>query len=217
MTARLATCDLAIGHGRVPLARSINLELQPAEVIALVGPSGCGKSTLLSTIAGILPALSGSISIDGEDVTDAAIHTRRVGMVFQDPLLFPHLSVADNIAYGLRRHGVARSQARVQARELLEWVDLAGLGNRRPDQLSGGQSQRVGLARALAPEPRVLLLDEPFSALDSSLRHRLAGEVADLLRERHVAAIHVTHDLDEAAAVADHVYSFDEITSPCDP
>lgn len=187
-------------------------------IVAILGPSGSGKSTLLSTILGSQPPLSGSLFINGSDLTHTPIHQRSVGMVFQDPLLFAHLNVEENIMYGLLRHQVAKSQARDEANELLEWVGMAGYGKASVQELSGGQAQRVSLARALAPNPAVLLLDEPYSALDSDLRTRLASEVALLLRERNVVAIHVTHDEAEAHSITESVYrvtnyQLEEVTS----
>jgi len=189
----------------------IDLQVTPGSITAILGPSGCGKSTLLSTIAGIRPAVSGRVLIDDLDVTDLPAHQRTVGMVFQEPLLFPNYDVARNVGYGLERSGIPRSEARAQALELLDWVGLGGFGDRAVDELSGGQAQRVSLVRALAPQPSVLLLDEPFSALDVDLRQRLAREVSELLRGRGVAAVHVTHDPTEAAAIADVVLRFDDI------
>jgi ABC-type Fe3+/spermidine/putrescine transport system ATPase subunit len=189
----------------------IDLQVTPGSITAILGPSGCGKSTLLSTIAGIRPAVSGRVFVNDIDVTDLPAHDRTVGMVFQEPLLFPNYDVARNVGYGLERQGVSRKDARAQALELLDWVGLGGFGDRAVDELSGGQAQRVSLIRALAPEPSVLLLDEPFSALDVDLRQRLAREVSELLRGRGVAAVHVTHDPTEAAAIADVVLRFDDI------
>jgi len=208
---RLETRGLALGYEGQVFARGIDLRLAPAEIVAVLGPSGSGKSTLLGTIAGVVPAAGGTVLVDGRDVTHEPIHRRGIGLIFQEPLLFPHLSVSDNVAYGLRRHGMARADARARAEELLAWVDLAGYGDRRPDELSGGQAQRVALARALAPQPAVLLLDEPFSALDLDLRQRLASDVARTLRQAGVAALHVTHDPQEATAVADRVVTLAEI------
>ena len=212
-TPRLETRDLALGYEGQVFARGIDLRLAPAEIVAVLGPSGSGKSTLLGTIAGVVPAAGGTVLVDGRDVTHEPIHRRGIGLIFQEPLLFPHLSVSENVAYGLRRHGMTRSDARVRAEELLAWVDLTGYGDRRPDELSGGQAQRVALARALAPGPAVLLLDEPFSALDLDLRQRLAADVARALREAGVAAVHVTHDPQEAAAVAERVVTLAEISA----
>ena len=213
MTSRLEVTDLAIGYEGKPFLSTIHLTVDSCQVVALLGPSGSGKSTLLETIAGILPVFAGRIRVDGVDVTDAPIHLRHVGMVFQDPMLFPHLTVLDNIGYGLRRAGASRSTAREKALTWLEWVGLEGLGQRRPHQLSGGQAQRVALARTLAPEPAVVLLDEPFSALDLDLRRHLAKEVSALLRSRGVAAVHVTHDRAEAEAMGDRVVNLADLTS----
>jgi thiamine transport system ATP-binding protein len=205
MTPRLATVDLAIGYEGAILAAGIDLAIEPAEIIAILGPSGSGKSTLLATLAGVVPPVGGRILVDGTDVTDLPIHRRGIGLIFQEPLLFPHLDVIGNVSYGLRRKGVGRDAARERASDLLDWLGLDGYAHRPVDELSGGQAQRVALARALAPRPAVLLLDEPFSALDQDLRQRLATEVSDMLRHEAVAAIHVTHDPDEAAAIADRV------------
>jgi len=191
----------------------IDLRVESGTITAVLGPSGCGKSTMLSTIAGIRLPVSGRVFVNGIDVTDLPAHQRTVGMVFQEPLLFPSYDVARNVGYGLERQGASRADARAQAVDLLEWVGLGGYGDRSVDELSGGQAQRVALVRALAPNPAIVLLDEPFSALDVDLRQRLAHEVSELLRERGVAAIHVTHDSAEARAIADRVLSFDEISS----
>lgn len=212
MTARLATVDLAIGYPSSVIAAAITLDVQPTEIVAVVGPSGSGKSTLLATLAGVTPSLAGRILVDGIDVTHAPIHRRGIGMIFQEPLLFPHLDVADNVAYGLRRHGQSRREARMRAGEMLDWLGLAGYEDRPVDELSGGQAQRVALARALAPRPAVLLLDEPFSALDIDLRQRLAAEVSAALRHEGTAAIHVTHDAAEAAAIADRVVTLPQVS-----
>lgn len=208
---RLQTRDLALGYEGVVFAHGIDLDVAPAEIVAILGPSGSGKSTLLGTIAGVVPAAGGTIRVDGVDVTRAPIHTRGIGLIFQEPLLFPHLSVVDNVAYGLRRHGAAKDVARVRSRELLDWVGLADYENRRVQELSGGQAQRVALARALAPRPAVLLLDEPFSALDVDLRQRLAADVAATCRHEGVGALHVTHDPAEAAAIADRIVRLEEL------
>jgi thiamine transport system ATP-binding protein len=205
MTARLSAIGLLVGHGGPPLLPALDLDVAPREIVAVVGASGAGKSTLLATIAGILPPMGGRVRVDGTDVTDRPIHERGIGLVFQEPLLFPHLDARDNVAYGLRRRGRSRAEARAAAADLLAWVGLAGLERRAVTTLSGGQAQRVALARALAPEPAVLLLDEPFSALDADLRERLAAEVAALLRERGTAALHVTHDQREAVAMGDRI------------
>lgn len=213
MNSGLHLRDLAFGYD-APLTAPITLDVAPSEVVAVLGASGSGKSTLLSTIAGIVPALSGTIGIDGHDMTGAAIQERGVGIVFQEPLLFTHLDCGDNIAYGLRRHGMAKPAAAERARELLHWVGLDGYEHRPVRELSGGQAQRVALARALAPNPRVMLLDEPFSALDVDLRARLVREVRDLLHEQQAATLYVTHDPAEAESMADRVIRVSGRTSP---
>ncbi len=210
---RLETVGLAVGYGSAVLATGIDVTVAPAEIIAILGPSGSGKSTLLSTIAGVVPAIGGRVLVDALDVTDLPIHRRGIGLIFQEPLLFPHLDVIDNVAYGLRRQRLPREAARTRATELLDWLGLDGYARRSVEELSGGQAQRVALARALAPRPAVLLLDEPFSALDRELRQRLAVEVATMLRHEGVAAIHVTHDPDEAAAMADRTLAMADFVS----
>jgi thiamine transport system ATP-binding protein len=211
MTAPLlATVDLAIGYDHRVLAAGIDLAVAPAEIVAILGPSGSGKSTLLATLGGVVPAVRGTVLVDGRDVTAVPIHRRGIGLIFQEPLLFPHLDVVDNISYGLRRKGVSRTAARARAVELLDWLGLDGYAHRRVDELSGGQAQRVALARALAPRPSVLLLDEPFSALDQDLRQRLALDVSAMLRHEDVAAVHVTHDADEATTIADRVLTMSD-------
>lgn len=195
---------LSIGY-ETPIVTGIDLQIAPGEIVALLGPSGSGKSTLLATLAGIVPALAGRISLHGRDITQATIQDRRIGLAFQEPLLFSHLDVLGNVAYGPRRRGASRADARARALDLLSWVGLEDLARRSVQQLSGGQAQRVALARALAADPLLLLLDEPFSALDADLRSRLATEIAQGLRERGVGALHVTHDLDEATLLADRI------------
>jgi thiamine transport system ATP-binding protein len=180
-----------------------DVDVAPHEVVALLGPSGAGKSTLLRVVAGLVQPSSGSVWWDGSDITAVPPHRRRIGLVFQDAVLFPHLDVAANIAYGI--HDLPAAERRARVDELLALVDLAGYGDRGVETLSGGQAQRIALARALAPRPRLLLLDEPFGALDRELRERLALEVRDVLRSSGTPALHVTHDEDEARAVADRV------------
>jgi thiamine transport system ATP-binding protein len=195
--------QLAVGYDTTLLTADLTIE---SGIAAILGPSGSGKSTLLATILGSVPSRSGSIFVRGRDVTGTQIHQRAIGMVFQDPLLFAHLTVIENIMYGLRRSGINKTDAFEQATGLLQWVGLPGYESRSPQELSGGQAQRVALARALAPNPAALLLDEPYSALDSDLRTRLAAEVADLLQERGVVAIHVTHDEQEARSITQQIY-----------
>ncbi len=202
MNARTLECrDLVIGY-QSPLHAPFTFTVAAGSVLAVVGPSGCGKSTLLSTIAGITPTLGGHVLIDGIDVTRRPTHERKVAMVFQEPLLFPTMTVRDNVAYGPRRSGMSKADARAKADELLDWVDLADLGHRSIDQLSGGQAQRVSLARALASDPAVLCLDEPFSALDAPLRARLTDDVLGVVQRADIPAVHVTHDPQEAETMA---------------
>lgn len=201
---------LEMGYGDLPVLREFDLEAERGEFLALLGPSGCGKTTALRAIAGFERPQAGTIEIGGELVCDASVpggrwippEGRRVGMVFQDYALFPHLSVARNVAFGLPRNGRDRD-ARVRA--ALAMVGLEGLGERTPDQLSGGQQQRVALARALAPEPEVILLDEPFSNLDADLRAAVREDVRQILREAGATAVLVTHDQEEALSIADRV------------
>ncbi len=187
----------------------LGLDVPAGELVALVGPSGCGKTTVLRLIAGFEVPDAGMIQLDGRDVRALAPEQRGVGMVFQHYALFPHLSVAGNVAYGLRFvRGQVDKGGRVE--ELLELVGLRGYGDRRPDQLSAGQRQRVALARSLAPGPRVLLLDEPLSALDVGLRARLRAEIRHILKAAGATALYVTHDQEEALAVADRVAVMNE-------
>ena len=167
------------------------------EIVALLGPSGSGKSTLLRCIAGVQQPDTGRITWNGDDLLAVPAHQRGIGLVFQDPLLFPHLTVGRNISFG------TKDNSRVT--ELLSLIRMSGYADRRPETLSGGEAQRVALARALAPQPRMLLLDEPFGALDTDLRRSLTIEVRELLKSTHTPAIHVTHDEDEAFAIADRV------------
>ena len=182
-----------------------SLDAGAAEVVALLGPSGCGKTTTLRIVAGFESADSGSVTLAGRDLIRLPPHARDIGLVFQDYALFPHMSVADNIAYGLRRRGIARPERERRVAEMLDLVRLAGLGARRPAQLSGGQQQRVALARALAIDPRLLLLDEPLSNLDAKLRHTLQTELRQILTRIGTTTLIVTHDQEEAMALADRI------------
>ncbi|MBG6055091.1 iron(III) transport system ATP-binding protein [Salinibacterium sp. CAN_S4] len=205
---------LRVAYGDSTLLDGVDLEIEPASFVAVLGPSGCGKTTLLLSIAGLTPVAAGTISIGGRQLSAAGStvppEKRGVGWVPQEASLFPHLSVADNVAFGLRRSGLSRRAGTATERdarvaELMRLVGLTGYGNRAPSQLSGGQAQRVALARALAPKPEVLLLDEPFAALDTQLRGSLRLEVAELLRAQRTTSILVTHDQEEALSLADRV------------
>jgi len=201
----IANCAKTYADGTRGL-QPTDLQVQAGEVLALLGPSGCGKTTLLRLIAGLESPDAGSrIVFGGQDVTQRPVEHRGVGMVFQSYALFPQMTVAANIGYGLRIRGVAAAEEQRAVGELVDLVRLNGLENRRPAELSGGQRQRVALARAVAVRPRVLLLDEPLAALDAKLKESLRDELADLLRRLHITAIHVTHDQQEALAIADRL------------
>nr|WP_231494849.1 ABC transporter ATP-binding protein [Cellulomonas sp. KRMCY2] len=187
----------------------LSLDVSPGEVVALLGPSGSGKSSLLRAVAGLEPISAGSITWDGADLAGVPVHRRGFGLMFQDGQLFPHRDVARNVAYGLEMEHVDRAGRRARVAELLGLVGLVGFGAREVASLSGGERQRVALARSLAPRPRLLLLDEPLSALDRALRERLAGEVRAALTRTGTTAIFVTHDHDEAFAVADRIAVMD--------
>ncbi len=183
-----------------------DLRVEAGEVLALLGPSGCGKTTLLRLIAGLEAPDAGTRIVFGDqDVTQRPVEHRGVGMVFQSYALFPQMTVATNIGYGLRIRGVSPAEEKRSVGELVDLVRLGGLENKRPAELSGGQRQRVALARAVAVRPRVLLLDEPLAALDAKLKESLRDELAELLRRLHITAIHVTHDQQEALAIADRL------------
>lgn len=198
--AGLRVRGLALSYDGRHVLSDIDLDVGPEEIVALLGPSGSGKSSLLRCIAGVQQPQAGTITWDDHDITATPAHRRRIGLVFQDPLLFPHRDVADNIAFGLPAEG-----RDLRVAELLDLVGLPGFEGRAVSTLSGGEAQRIALARALAPRPRMLLLDEPFGALDRELRDRLAADVRDLLRDQGTPAIHVTHDHEEAALAADRV------------
>ncbi len=183
----------------------VDLRIEPGEFVALLGPSGCGKTTALRTIAGLESIDGGGIRIDGEDVAAKPTNKRDIGMVFQSYSLFPHLTVAQNVEFGLRMRRVAGPERTARATEALELVGLGAFGGRYAHQLSGGQQQRVALARALVTRPRVLLLDEPLSALDAKVRTSLRDEIRRIQTELGITTLFVTHDQEEALAVADRV------------
>lgn len=190
---------------RLPAIDDISLEVRSGEVLAILGPSGSGKSTLLRAIAGLEQLDSGTLSWNGEDITTLPVHKRGFALMFQDGQLFAHRSVAENISYALRIKKVPRARREARVTELLQTVGLAGAGERRVTELSGGEQQRVALARSLAASPKLLLLDEPLSSLDRELRERLGGELRNILKNTHTTALFVTHDQHEAATVADRI------------
>ncbi len=201
----LTLAGVTVRYGETVAVDDVSLELAPGEVVALLGPSGCGKSTLLRAIAGLEPLAAGSIAAGGRDLHGVPTHRRDLGLMFQEHVLFDHLDVAGNVAYGLERQGVGAGERQARVAELLLLVGLDGFGRRRVESLSGGEAQRVALARALAPSPSLVMLDEPLGALDRSRRDELTGVLRRVLTELGQTALHVTHDQTEAFAVADRV------------
>jgi iron(III) transport system ATP-binding protein len=212
MTSQLDVENLDAGYDDLQVLNQISFGLQPGEIGCMLGPSGCGKSTVLRCIAGFEPAWRGRILIDNTEVSTRRFNLppeqRNIGMVFQDFALFPHLRVEDNVRFGLRQLPRREQQARVQ--EMLAIVGMLAYAQAYPHQLSGGQQQRVALARALAPRPAILLLDEPFSSLDVDLREQLAREVRNILKQEDSTAVLVTHDQNEAFALADQICVINE-------
>ena len=199
----LTNLEKIFGANRV--VKDFSLGIEKGEFVSLLGPSGCGKTTVLRMVAGFEAPTSGTIHIDGHDVSDQRANQRNIGMMFQAYALFPNMTVADNVAFGLRVKGVARTERDARVAEMLQLIGLPDLGARFPFQLSGGQQQRVALARALAPRPRVLLLDEPLSALDAKVRVSLRNEIRDIQRELGITTIFVTHDQEEAMSISDRI------------
>lgn len=199
----LSHLEKSFGANRV--VKDFNLAVEKGEFISLLGPSGCGKTTVLRMVAGFEMPTSGGIVIDGQDVTGLKANQRNIGMMFQAYALFPNLTVAENVAFGLKVKGVAKDKRDARVAEMLRLIGLPEMGGRYPFQLSGGQQQRVALARALAPSPRVLLLDEPLSALDAKVRVSLRNEIREIQRELGITTIFVTHDQEEALSMSDRV------------
>ena len=197
----------SISHafGAVVAANGIDLDIRPGELVSLLGPSGCGKTTLLKTIAGFLRQTSGDVLVDGASISHLPTHQRRIGIVFQNYALFPHMSVAQNIAYGPVAAGWPKAEVVAVVTEMLDVVQMAAFRDRLPRELSGGQQQRVALARCLAIRPRILLLDEPFSALDKNLRLDMQIEIKRLQRQSGITTVMVTHDQEEALGMSDRI------------
>lgn len=204
--------DIHKAFGGTEVLKGVSLDLEKGEFIALLGPSGSGKTTLLNIVAGLAHADAGRLVFDGQDITRLPAGQRHFGMVFQSYALFRHMTVAQNIGFGLKvmKGGPGRSEIATRVEELLEMIELSGMAQRFPAQLSGGQRQRVAMARALAIRPRLLLMDEPFSALDAQVRVSLRSEVRALQRRAGVGAIMVTHDRAEADALADRIAIMDQ-------
>ena len=202
---KLTIENLSAGYDTGAVLKNLTIGVAEGEFLSLLGPSGCGKTTLMKTIAGILPASEGTIRLDGRDITNLPIQKRGTVIVFQDMRLFPHMSVAENVAFPLKMQGVPKAERLKTAKELLEKVQMGAFAGRKPAALSGGQQQRVALARALAAKPKLLLLDEPFSALDENLREEMRSLVLELRREFAMTVILVTHDRAEALSMSDRV------------
>ncbi|MDA0221468.1 MAG: ABC transporter ATP-binding protein [Proteobacteria bacterium] len=192
-------------YGEVRALDDVSLVFPEGNFFALLGPSGSGKTTLLRAVAGFVEPEAGEILLDGQDIAHTPVHRRNIGMVFQNYALFPHMSVFDNIAFGLSVRGVSRAEARERVHRMLDLVRLPGMEERKPRQLSGGQQQRVALARAMVTEPKVLLLDEPLGALDKRLRQEMQIELKQIQRAVGITAIFVTHDQEEALTLSDHI------------
>ena len=207
---RVEIRNVSLSYGATHVLRNISLTVEPGEFFALLGPSGSGKSTLLRLIAGFNRQQSGQVLIGGRDVSGIPPWERNVGMVFQNYALWPHMTVAQNVAFGLEERRLPRDEVRRRAAAALELVGLAGFGERRPSQLSGGQQQRVALARTLAVEPQVLLLDEPLSNLDAKLRVQMRRELLRLHKRLGITTIFVTHDQEEAMTICDRIAVLDE-------
>jgi len=197
--------DVEKRFGTVKALQGVSLEVAPGELFTLLGPSGCGKTTLLRTVAGFYRQDSGDIYLGDELINDEPAYKRDTGMVFQNYAVFPHMTVFENVAYGLRVRKLKQAEVQRRVEEALRRVRLEGYGTRTPDQLSGGQQQRVGLARAMAIEPRVLLLDEPLSNLDAKLRVQMRDEIRDIQKQLGITALYVTHDQEEALVISDRI------------
>jgi putative spermidine/putrescine transport system ATP-binding protein len=203
--AAVRLADLTKHYGRHAAVDRLSLTIEPGELVALLGPSGCGKTTSLRMIAGLVQPSGGEIFVNGASITHIPVHRRNIGMLFQSYALFPHLTVAENVMFGLEMRGIKRRPAGLRVQEALDLVQLGGHQHKLPSQLSGGQQQRVALARALVIEPAMLLLDEPLGALDKSLRESMQVELRLLQRRLGITTVMVTHDQDEALTLADRI------------
>jgi iron(III) transport system ATP-binding protein len=207
---RVAVRNLTKRFGSNAVVSGINLAIEEGEMFTLLGPSGCGKTTLLRLIAGFYSADEGDILFDERRVNDTPPHERGIGMVFQNYALWPHMTVSENVAYGLKLQKIDPSKIAEQVKSGLEKVKLTGLGDRYPGQLSGGQQQRVALARALVLNPKILLLDEPLSNLDAKIRIQVRAEIRKLQKELGITTVYVTHDQEEALTLSDRIAVFNK-------
>lgn len=199
----LAVSDVRVSFGDTVALDGVSCEVSDDEIVAVLGPSGGGKTTLLRVIAGLQRVDAGSVRFDSQDLTSVPVHLRRFGLMFQDYALFPHKNVAGNVGFGLVMQGRPDAEVRSRVAEVLDLVGLGGWEDREIEGLSGGEAQRIALARTLAPRPRLVLLDEPLGSLDRILRERLVGEIREILQAESTPAIYVTHDHDEADRVSD--------------
>jgi putative spermidine/putrescine transport system ATP-binding protein len=219
MAAFLEVQNLVKSFGTNTVVKGVNFAFEKGEFISLLGPSGCGKTTILRMIAGFERPTSGSIRVDGEEITHLKPNQRKLGMVFQAYALFPNLTVGDNIAFGLKIAGMPADQRRARVEEMLKLIGLPGFEKRFPYEMSGGQQQRVALARAIAPKPRLLLLDEPLSALDAKIRVSLREEIRAIQQDLGITTVFVTHDQEEAMSISDRIVvmnagNIDQMGSP---
>ncbi len=215
----LSVRNVTFSYGKTPVVDNVSLDVVSGEIVCLLGPSGCGKTTILRLIAGLEQLSQGEMYINGTSLQKIPVHKRGFGLMFQDFALFPHMSVGDNIAYGLKMQGVSRQVTLGRVNKYLELVGLSGYNNRDVAQLSGGEQQRVALARCLIAEPKLLMLDEPLGSLDARLRSHLMVELREIIKQVGVTAIYVTHDQSEAFAVSDQIVvmnkgQFEQIENP---
>ncbi|SFG74918.1 ABC transporter ATP-binding protein [Sporolactobacillus nakayamae] len=198
--------NLTQSYQNTQILKNLSINVEKGKFISLLGPSGCGKSTLLRSICGLIKTDSGKILVDGKDITNESVQQRNIGMVFQSYALFPNMTVYENIAFGLKVKKLKANEIKKKVMYYLDLVSLTGKENRYPNELSGGQQQRVALARAIVTQPKILLLDEPLSALDAQIRRRLRNQIRELQQKLKITVLFVTHDQEEAIAISDHIF-----------